>query len=243
MQQLTFTEQGTGPGVLLIHGTASTQRAWEPQVSLLVQAGYRVITVDLPGYGQSHGECSLAACIAGVQGVCQITQPHVVVGYSLGAVVALEVSLRQAVQGLILICPAILIPRATCLFYDWVTGWPLDALASYGTWIKPLVSPMSRIALEQNPQTIRELWPSLRDWSCTNQAERFRKLTVPVYVACGQWDHIAPPWILEPWVRSLPQGEFRVLKGRHRPMESDTRAFDQWLIHALKAIDKNLSRL
>lgn len=48
-----YEDVGSGPPVILIHGWLLSGRAWEPQVPSLVDAGYRVITIDRRGYGKS----------------------------------------------------------------------------------------------------------------------------------------------------------------------------------------------
>ena len=51
--ELHYTNQGTGAPVVLIHGWPLSSRSWESQVPVLVEAGYRVITYDRRGFGQS----------------------------------------------------------------------------------------------------------------------------------------------------------------------------------------------
>jgi pimeloyl-ACP methyl ester carboxylesterase len=48
-----FDDSGSGPAVCLIHGFPLDRRMWQPQVSSLVSAGYRVIAPDLRGFGES----------------------------------------------------------------------------------------------------------------------------------------------------------------------------------------------
>ncbi|ORJ62382.1 alpha/beta fold hydrolase [Geothermobacter hydrogeniphilus] len=58
---LSFDDIGRGPAVVLVHGFPLCRKMWRPQVDELVAAGYRVITPDLPGFGQSplSGEASM----------------------------------------------------------------------------------------------------------------------------------------------------------------------------------------
>ncbi len=51
--ELHYQDAGRGRPVVLIHGWPLSSRAWEPQVPALVAAGYRVITYDRRGFGQS----------------------------------------------------------------------------------------------------------------------------------------------------------------------------------------------
>ncbi len=50
---LYFEDYGAGKPVVLIHGWPLSHRMWEPQVSALVAAGYRVISYDRRGFGDS----------------------------------------------------------------------------------------------------------------------------------------------------------------------------------------------
>jgi pimeloyl-ACP methyl ester carboxylesterase len=51
--ELNYQDQGTGTPVVLIHGWPLSGRSWENQVPALVEAGYRVITYDRRGFGDS----------------------------------------------------------------------------------------------------------------------------------------------------------------------------------------------
>nr|WP_269811184.1 alpha/beta hydrolase [Kineosporia rhizophila] len=48
-----YTDQGSGPVVVLIHGWPLSGRSWENQVPALIAAGHRVITYDRRGFGDS----------------------------------------------------------------------------------------------------------------------------------------------------------------------------------------------
>jgi len=50
---LAYTDQGSGSPVVLIHGWPLSGRAWEGQVSALVEAGHRVVAYDRRGFGDS----------------------------------------------------------------------------------------------------------------------------------------------------------------------------------------------
>lgn len=50
---LHFEDVGSGKPVVLIHGWPLSGRSWEKQIPALVEAGYRVITYDRRGFGQS----------------------------------------------------------------------------------------------------------------------------------------------------------------------------------------------
>lgn len=50
---LYYEDHGTGKPVVLIHGWPLSGGSWEKQVSVLMNAGYRVITYDRRGFGYS----------------------------------------------------------------------------------------------------------------------------------------------------------------------------------------------
>ncbi|TQJ30084.1 alpha/beta fold hydrolase [Microbacterium sp. SLBN-146] len=50
---LFYTDQGTGDPVVLIHGFPLNGESWGKQQAALLDAGYRVITYDRRGFGQS----------------------------------------------------------------------------------------------------------------------------------------------------------------------------------------------
>ncbi len=53
--RLAWDDAGSGLPILLIHGFPLCRTMWRPQVEALVAAGYRVITPDLRGFGESEG--------------------------------------------------------------------------------------------------------------------------------------------------------------------------------------------
>ncbi len=50
---LYYEDHGSGKPVVLIHGWPLSGRSWEKQVPALLEAGYRVITYDRRGFGES----------------------------------------------------------------------------------------------------------------------------------------------------------------------------------------------
>ena len=50
---LYYEDHGSGKPVVMIHGYPLSGRAWEKQVPILLEAGYRVITYDRRGFGES----------------------------------------------------------------------------------------------------------------------------------------------------------------------------------------------
>ena len=80
---------GTGRPVLLIHGWPLSAQAWEPQVSVLQAAGYRVVAYDRRGFGRSdkpesgYSYDTLADDLQRVLDQCGL-QDVTLVGFSMG---------------------------------------------------------------------------------------------------------------------------------------------------------------
>lgn len=51
--RLYHESDGDGPPVLLVHGAAQDTLSWRFTIPALVEAGYRVCAIDLPGHGKS----------------------------------------------------------------------------------------------------------------------------------------------------------------------------------------------
>lgn len=80
---------GGGRPVVLIHGWPLSAQAWEPQVSALRDAGYRVVAYDRRGFGRSdkpesgYGYDTLADDLQRVMDQCGL-QDVTLVGFSMG---------------------------------------------------------------------------------------------------------------------------------------------------------------
>jgi len=51
---LSYGDRGHGPAVVLLHGFPLSRDMWHPQEEALAQAGFRLITPDLRGFGESE---------------------------------------------------------------------------------------------------------------------------------------------------------------------------------------------
>ena len=68
--EIYYEDHGAGQPVVLIHGYPVSGRAWDRQVPALLEAGYRVITYDRRGFGQSlSARIRLRACEYGLCGL------------------------------------------------------------------------------------------------------------------------------------------------------------------------------
>lgn len=100
---------GTGPNVLLVHGWGERAASLGAFVTPLVDAGYRVVGVDLPGHGASEGGQAdgfeIASAIRGV--AAALGDVRALVGHSMGATTSLyAASEGMPVDALVLLAPS-----------------------------------------------------------------------------------------------------------------------------------------
>lgn len=115
--ELSWSERGAGPAVLLIHETATDSSAWEPLAEALAGARARAISYDRRGWGASsapegyrrttieeHSE-DAAVLIESAPAA-----PATLCGAGTGAVVALDLMLRrpELTAGAVLVEPPLL---------------------------------------------------------------------------------------------------------------------------------------
>jgi pimeloyl-ACP methyl ester carboxylesterase len=112
--RLSTLEAGRGPAILAVHGLGGTKGSFLPTVAALSQ-GFRVIALDLPGFGDSDKPIGaaydapfFARTVIDLLDTLGLDRVHLI-GNSLGGRVALEVGLRQPerVDRLALLAPSL----------------------------------------------------------------------------------------------------------------------------------------
>ena len=92
---LPYDELGTGPAVVLLHAGICDRRMWDETLEALAAAGRRVVSVDLPGYGNAGLDASRVYApwedVLGTLDDLGIVQAALV-GVSAGGGVALRVA-------------------------------------------------------------------------------------------------------------------------------------------------------
>jgi pimeloyl-ACP methyl ester carboxylesterase len=95
---LFYEMAGEGPVVTLIHPGLWDLRTWDPQVPVLLDAGYRVVRYDVRGYGRSsrptEESYSHARDLAALLDALDVTQT-LLVGCSMGGAIAIDLTLEH----------------------------------------------------------------------------------------------------------------------------------------------------
>lgn len=87
------------PTVVFVHGAQCDHSVWILQSRYLAHHGYGVLAVDLPGHGRSDGPAlasigELAEWVGAVQDAAGVNKA-VIVGHSMGSLIALECAARH----------------------------------------------------------------------------------------------------------------------------------------------------
>ncbi|RJO79180.1 alpha/beta fold hydrolase [Nocardia panacis] len=90
-----YTDTGDGPALVFVHGFLFDRTMWTPQVDYFTAHGYRVLCLDMVGFGASAGATGIipmaahSRALAALVDACAV-EPAVLVGYSMGGQVVMD---------------------------------------------------------------------------------------------------------------------------------------------------------
>jgi 3-oxoadipate enol-lactonase len=227
-----YTETGQGQtAVLLLHGIGGGQRIWHHTATALAAAGYRVLSVDLPGYGGSAslGPVDMAGFVSSTLRLVEkaAARQTVLLGHSMGGMVAQELVAQSAsaVQGLVLACTSALFGRADGAWQQQFVAQrlkPLDAglgMAGMADKLVPgLVSPNSPAAALEFARNVMAQVPeatyraALRAIAGFDRRDSLAAIRVPTLLLAGEHDSTAPADMMQRMASKLPQSVYVCLK-------------------------------
>lgn len=223
------------PPLLLIHGMWSRPSTFATLRDELEAAGIRSAAVTLPGHEAPPGAAApallsglgLADYVAALErDAAVLDEPPVILGHSMGGLLAQLLGARIAHRGLVLLSTA---PSAQAQAMSWAaagTLWPI--VRRWGFWRGPTLidTPSARASVfngvpeeEVRPALAELTWDSgrvLREiafpWSDGARASRvdYARLTRPALVVTGLDDRIVPPAVSRRTARLLAAAGARV---------------------------------
>ncbi|MDQ2675392.1 MAG: alpha/beta fold hydrolase [Actinomycetota bacterium] len=172
---LAVLSAGEGTPLVCIHGLGGTKASFLPTVSALAPGGFRVICVDLPGFGDSHKPGSgrydapwFAKAVIQLLDELGIERAHLA-GNSMGGRISIEAGLRHPdrVDRLVLLSPALAWLRDRG--WKWLLRMPLPQLGYLQPTPRRLVEPV-----------VRRIVPGANDgWAAAGVDEFLRSYLTP----------------------------------------------------------------
>ena len=237
---LCYEEYGSGPAIVLVHGSPGTARAWQRAAERLAKR-FRVIAPNLPGYGGSSagpegGDSAYAADAIGALAT-EHGAPRVLAGYSYGGVVALQAALRGAArpEALALIEP-VAVPmldalgaadayaRTRAVFDGYAamveTGDREAVRTMVEFWFGPgsfeqMPGPARAYLVDQAPANARDVRATLRG---RYSLEALRRLAMPVLVVLGDRSPAVMATICEGIASTAGRGSLSRLAGANHAL-------------------------
>ena len=231
----------TQPAVLFIHGAQQDHSCWTLQSRWFAFHGYPTLVPDLPGHGRSGG-----APLASVEALADWSialldglglEQAVLIGHSLGALIALDAAARHGhrVARLVLIAPSLPMPVAASLLAAASDDTP-RAAAMINAWS---YSPHGQMGGHAMPglwmlgmnQRLMERQPAgafAVDLTACNTYQRplasLAAVDVPTLVLAGARDRMTSPQAALAIAQALPQGRLQTLPGGHALMVEQPNA-------------------
>lgn len=228
---LPHDEVGRGPAVVLLHAGVADRTMWAEHLEPLAEAGYRVLAVDLPGYGEAPVEPGEQAPWADVlETMDELSiERAALVGNSFGGAVALRAALvapdRVSALALISVPAPGLEPSP-----ELEAAWEAEEAALLRGDIEAAVDAVvDAWTLPDAPQGLRDRVAAMQRRAFALQAgataateapdpveqrpDALTRLNVPTLVAAGERDKRDFRRGAEVMARTLPGARHAVIKG------------------------------
>jgi 3-oxoadipate enol-lactonase len=252
-QILPHDEAGSGPAVVLLHAGIADRTMWTEHLEPLAQAGYRVMAMDLSGFGEAGVTAGEQAPWIDVLATMDASEIHeaVLVGNSFGGAVALRTAIvaPERVSALALVsAPAPGLDPSPELQATWAAEesalerGDLDAAISavVEAWTLPTASGQLRERIAAMQRRAYEMQADADEASAAedpveSDPDVIRQLTMPALVAVGEQDKADFRRGAEALATMLPRARLEVIEGAGHlaPMETPER-FRELLLEFLR---------
>ncbi len=233
---------GTGPALLLLHGTGAATHSWRDLAPRLAER-FTVVAPDLPGHGLTEtpasSRMSLPGMAAALRALLQVldVKPGLVAGHSAGAAVALRMTLDGTIHpaGVVGLNAAlkpfsgaagkVFSPLARVLvglpvlpnLFAWRARDPATVrklLADTGSTLDEAgVAAYARVV--QDPRHAAAALTMMARWDLQPLVDDLPRLAVPLLLIVGDNDRTIPPAVSEAVARIVPGARVHRMPGGH----------------------------
>ncbi len=231
---------GSGPALLLLHGTGAATHSWRGLLPLLAQR-FTVVAPDLPGHGFTAGRpvsglssAGMSEALAGLLKHIDI-EPQLVIGHSAGAAIAVRMSLDQHLgrAAIISLNGALLPPEgmSALIFSPAAKLLAASGLASrlfsWGAGDRSAVERLIRSTgstldaagidfyarLVRNPAHVAGVLDMMSSWDLHALGRDLARLSSPLLLVVGENDKTVLPEDARRAQQRLPQARLLTLPG------------------------------
>lgn len=216
--------------VVMVHGAFCGGWVFERFRKPFEKAGYKVLTPDLPGHGQEGRVAgqSMSDYARAIADLCEsLPEPPVLIGHSMGGLVAQLAAARTPVSALVLLAPSPPWGVAGASMEEAISAMSLYALGPY--WLQAVdpdyalakLYSLDRIDREMRrsifarmvPESGRALWQTLNWWldPFMTTSVPAGAISAPVLAFAGGRDVIHPPATVKQTAARL-SADFHVLR-------------------------------
>lgn len=242
---------GPQPSVMFIHGAANDHSVWALQSRYFAHHGWNVLAVDLPGHGKTPAP-ELTSIEALADWCAQVLRaagagPAVIVGHSMGSLVALELAARhpEQVAKIVLVGTAFPMKVSDTLLgaaraedhaaLDMINVWGHSGAGQMGGNRAPgqwMMGAGMRL-LERNAKPLHTDFTACNVY--TGAGTSSAKVTCPALVIAGSRDLMTPAKSAQSLAGQLPDAKVMLLDGAgHDIMSEQPDALLDALIGFLK---------
>lgn len=232
------------PDVVLIHGTGSSAKMWQPQIEFLSNLGHSCHSLNLRGHGDTSDPLEITDLAVHTADVLEtianseIKFPAVFLGHSLGAIIS--VTLAENNPELVAAVFAAGLPgrvlKPVSFFFRIFMGTTFDVIKksnihqNWGFRPRTLIN-TERHALEQIMYNFKDL----------DYVTNLPRIQCPIHLAAGRFDPVAPCIYSVQMHKKLPDSTLTIFEiAGHNFMDTQPRKFNQWLESGLDSLQKQL---
>lgn len=257
--RLAYDERGSGPAVILIHGFPFCRQLWQPQAAALSAAGYRVVTPDLRGFGESPpapGACTMGLYADDVVALMDRLGigRAVLGGMSMGGYVLLELLARypqRAAGAMFLVTRAAADDaagreRRSFLAAEVEAGRPVAVAEAFTQVLFSPRTPQDNPALVAAVRRWMEATPArglvggllaMRDRK--DYRQELHRFTLPALVVGAEEDRAVPCEHARELAAGLPEATLRVIEGAgHMANLEQPEPFNGCLLEFLRTLHR-----